>query len=405
MNWKDFLRKYWVHITLLLIILLGIYIRTLDYNWPYLRNIDSYTFYRQMNDIIKNGGAMPNYDHLMLAPDGIQRSWELYPYQYIGAWSYMLFHIVIPGMQLWQYLIYLPAILASLAAVPMYYIGRTLYDKKAGLLAAFFIVFDISNISRSLGGDPDSDAIVILMPLIVMALFLITYKYIESKKAFDKKAILYSVITGIMLIVWTATWIGYWYIIWLITGMLIMKILLDFARTRKAKETWQSNKHQIFGYLTIMLIFSTVMMIQFGFGKIMYSFTGPFEFQSIKSEDNREFPNVYVSVAELQASGDIKGIIQRTSAINFAQSPLHMLISPFFLMVYGLIYLLYSYYKKEQHADTVILLLIWFIGPLLATITAVRFSMLFSAPMAIGSAIFLSKILRMILGEDNKFED
>ena len=55
--------------------------------------------------------------------------------------------------------------------------------------------------------------------------------------------------------------------------------------------------------------------------------------------------------------------------------------------------------------DTVILLLIWFIGPLLATIVAVRFSILFSAPIAIGSAIFLSKMFRLASGEDQKFED
>lgn len=405
MNWTT-IKKYWAVIAIIAIVFLGVYIRTLDYRWPYLRNIDSYAFYRQMNDAIKNGGIMPTYDNLMLAPDGVPRNPELFPYQYSGAWSYMLFHMFLPGMQLWQYLIYFPAILGSLAAIPMYYIGKTLYDKKAGVLAAFFIVFDISNISRSLGGDPDSDAIVILMPLIVMAVYLITYKYIETSKKFDKKAIMYAVLTSIMLIIWTSTWIGYWYVVWLITGMFTMKILLEFVRFRKLRDVWHNNKHQIFGFLTIIIIYSIVLTIQFGYGKVIYSFAGgPLEFQTIKSEENRELPNVYVSVAELQASGNVKDIIQRTSAINFAQSPLHMLISPFFLMVYGLIYLLYSYYKKAKHSDTAILLLIWFIGPLLATIIAVRFSILFSAPIAIGSAIFMSKTWRMITKEDSKFED
>ena len=404
-NWRNFLKKYWAAIFIIIIIFLGIYVRTLDYRWPYLRNIDSYAFYRMMNDIVKNDGIMPGWDHLILAPEGNIRTPDLYPYQYLGAWSYMLLHLFLPDIQLWQYLIYFPAILSSLAAIPMYYIGKTLYDKKAGVLAALFIVFDFSNVSRSLGGDPDSDAIVILMPLIVMAIFLFTYKYVEIKKAFDKKAIIYSVITGLLLGIWGYTWIGYWYVVWLITGFLIFKFVLVFLKEKNIMETAKSIKHLAFSYLIIILIFSAIIMSIYGFGRIVYTVTGPFEFQSIKSEENIEFPNVYVSVAELQTSGNIKDIIQRTSAINFSQSPLHMLISPFFLMIYGLFYLLYSYYKKRQHMDTVILLLIWFIGPLLATIIAVRFSMLFAAPMAIGSAIFLSKLFRLVSGEDQKFED
>ena len=74
-------------------------------------------------------------------------------------------------------------------------------------------------------------------------------------------------------------------------------------------------------------------------------------------------------------------------------------------MIYTLIYLLYSYYKKRHHVDTVLLLLVWFLGPFTATIVAIRFSTLFSAPLAIGSAILLSKLVRMGTGEDKSWSD
>ena len=51
------------------------------------------------------------------------------------------------------------------------------------------------------------------------------------------------------------------------------------------------------------------------------------------------------------------------------------------------------------------LLLVWFLGPFLATIVAIRFSTLFSAPLAIGSAIFLAKLIRMGTGEDKSWSD
>ncbi|KKQ37610.1 MAG: hypothetical protein US54_C0030G0017, partial [Candidatus Roizmanbacteria bacterium GW2011_GWA2_37_7] len=128
-----------------------------------------------------------------------------------------------------------------------------------------------------------------------------------------------------------------------------------------------------------------------------------FKFSQLKSEEGIEFPNVYVSVAELQG-GDIKGAIQRTSPIDIGNNPLMLLISPFFLMIYALIYLTYSFYKKRQHIDTFILLLVWFLGPFTAAIIAVRFSALFSAPLAIGSAIIFAKIINMTLHKE-KFED
>jgi len=405
MDYKSFLKKYWPAIAILIIIILSIYVRTIDYRWPYLRNIDSYTFYRQMDEIVANGGVMPSFDNLMLAPDGAPRKVELFPYQYLGAYSYMFVRIF-ADIQLWQWLIYLPAILASLMAIPMYYIGKILYDRRAGVLAAFFVVFDISNISRTLGGDPDSDAIVLLFPLIVMAVFLFTYKYIEKEKL-NKKAILFSIITGILLGLWGHIWVGYWYVIWLITGMIILKFLIDYMRTKNLRQEWQNIKHIIYSYIIMIVIMSLILVPFFGLSKIANAFTGPIEFQDIKKDtsimsgEKTIFPNVYVSVAELQESGGIKDIILRTTTL---QGPL-LFISPFFLMIYALIYLLYSYYKKKQHLDTAILLLIWFLGPLLATIIAVRFTVLFSAPMAIGSAIILTKLWRMARGEDEKFED
>ena len=153
-----------------------------------------------------------------------------------------------------------------------------------------------------------------------------------------------------------------------------------------------------------MIVYLAIALPIYGFSHIPNTIMGPFSFGGIKSEEG-EFPNVFVSVAELQASGDIKSIIQRTSPISFDQNPLAFLISPFALMIYGIAYLVYSFFKKNQHLDTMILLAIWFIGPLIATFTAVRFSILFAAPIAIGSAIFLAKIYRMASSEDKKLED
>lgn len=400
---KNIIKKHWALIAVLLIIVLSMHIRLLDYRWPYLRNIDSYMFLREMDEIVQNNGVYPAYDIYVRAPEGEERTApgavaQIYPYQHLGAYSFMFFRAFFPNLQLWQYLIYLPAFLAALMAIPAYLIGRLLYDKRAGVLAAFFTVFDISIVSRTLGGDPDSDALQLLVPLIVMAVFLYTYKYIDTKKVLDKRAIFYSLLTGVSLGVWGNTWIGYWYIVWIMLGALILKIVIETAIKRRP--AFKENAPLILSYAIFLSVFLFLFILPaFGIGRVIYTFTGPIEFQDIKGEGGRQFPNVGVSVAELQGSGGLREIIQRASAIDFSQNPVALLFSPFVIMIYTMIYLGYSFAKKKRHFDAFLVLFIWFVGPILATLVAVRFSILFSQPIAIGLGIFFSKISRMAFGE------
>lgn len=394
------LKSRWTIIAIIIIILLSMYVRLVDYRWPYLRNIDSYVFYRWMDEIVQNNGVLPTLDALQLAPDGFYRppQW-IYPYFYIGAYSYMLVNNFV-HVALWEFLVYFPPFLATLAVIPLYFIGKALYDRKAGVLAAFIYVFDISNLSHTLGGDPDSDAIVILMSMVAMAALILTYKYASSAKSLNKKLLLYSVLTSIVLWIWYSTWAGYWYIFWLFTGFIVLKVIFTILKRRNIKLAWQDTKYILISFILCIILSFVLTIPSYGLTKIQSALAGPIQFQSIKGEDS-QFPNVYVSVAELQQSGGPKEIIASTSVVS---GPL-ILLSSFFLMIYALIYLLYSYYKKREHIDTVLLLLVWFIGPFSATLVAIRFSTLFSAPLAIGSAIILSKIIRMATGEDKALSD
>lgn len=392
------LKKYWPLILIVIIIIAGFYVRLLDYRWPYLRNIDSYNFYREIQNIIENDGLMPGYDPLLLPPDGVGTPGTVghfAPYQYIAAYSYMFYNAINP-VALWEFLVWFPALLAAIMAIPMYYIGKLLYNRKAGVLAAFFIVFDISVMARSLGGDPDSDAIVLLIPLIVIALFLLTYRYADTiKQIKNRKLLFYTIITGIVFGIWGLTWAGFWFVLWLFVGFFAIKIIYEMIRSKNIKKPFVGLKTPLLSFIIILIIFFAIGS-NFQGDFIENSVNGPFKFIDTKGEGNREFPNVYVSVAELQNPTDIKMIIQRVTAVNFESNPIAVLISPFLLMIYGLIYLMYSYVKKREHFDSLVLLLIWFIGPLIATTVAIRFSILFSAPMAIGSAIFITYLYESI---------
>lgn len=388
MKAADMAKKYWPAIAILLIIISGVYVRTIDYRWPYLRNIDSYNFFSEMENIVQNNGKLSSTDELKLAPYGSARGGNIHVY--LGAYSYMLYRLAFPSAELWQFLIWFPALLASLMAIPMYFIGKLLYDRKAGILAAMFIVFDTAIITRTLGGDPDNDGTVLLMPLIVITAFLITYKHIQ-KYNFNKRALIYSIITGIFFAAWIFSWGGFWYVAWLMTGFVMLTFLLTLVSHKNLKRSAGEVRNYVISLLVIFIVAFSIVVPQFGFTIIAATVQGPLQFGDIKAETG-QFPNVYVSVAELQAPSGAREVVQR---IGF----------PFFVMIASLVYLLYSFARKRQHMDTIILLSIWFLGPFIATIVAVRFSILFSAPIALGVAILFSKIIRMLSGEDKKFED
>jgi len=384
------LKKNWAVLSLILIFLLSFYVRTYTFHYNYLLNVDSYFEYRYMNFIVKYG-EIPDKDYYMVVPEGLptQGNRVDIPYQWLGAYMYFITRVVFPGMELWQFLIYLPALIASLMVIPAYYIGKCIYDKKAGVLLAFFMVFNQNIFMRSIGGDPDTDAIVMLLPLITMALFLLAFKSLEKEnKPFNKKAIVLSMLSGAFLAVFAYTWVGYWYMLYLIAGFVFLKIVVDmitsFGKARK-RETLKSNIPLIANFALFLLVFFAITLPVYSFDP--FSFIGA---THLKAETGK-YPNVFVSVQEMMTGGDYKETIQRAGTTFF-----------FLTFVMCLPYLLITYLKSRKHLDTALLILIWSCGALFAAVFAVRFGILLAIPISLGSAIVLAKIWRMALGEDKE---
>ncbi len=397
MNMLKWAVKNKVLVVLAIIIIAGISLRVSGFHWDYLRNIDSYMHYRYMGYIVETG-AVPPRDMLMTAPVGWPMNHPFNFYQYLGAYSYMAVSLIF-SIQLWQWMIWFPAILASLVAIPSYYIGKALYDRKAGLFTAAFMVFASANVSRSLGGDADTDAIVILLPMVALASYLLTYKALENRK----KWIPLAALTGIFLAIFAYTWTGYWYTYWIITGFVAVKIIADFVISKISKKSFgfKDVREILASLVLINAVFFAIATPYYGFSFISDTLSAPLSTAGLFSQsgglksENAEFPNVYVSVQELISGGELKDIIERTG--NIGSGDIRVIISPFFLTVYCMIYLAYSYYKRREHLDTIILLSLWFIGAFYSSASAVRFTIMLVPVFCIGSGIAFSKLWKTVL--------
>lgn len=384
----NFIRKYYIPILLISIFILSFYVRVVGFKYDYLRNIDSYWHYRYMKMIIENNGRLPEYDTLMEAPE-FRKIYFLHFYHYLGAYSYLLLKIFNQNLELWRFLIYFPAFLASLAVIPCYFIGKRLFDKKAGIFLAFLVVFNPAIMSRSLGGDPDSDAIVLLIPLISLALFFEAYNF--SKIGNIKKSVIFSLLTGISMAALAYTWVS-WHLFYFVTGFCILAILLEM----KNKEFINFSKKVITSYLIIILLFFGLTIPIIGTEFIFITLNGPFESFQLKSED-RDFPNVYVSVAEMMTGGTIKNVgnslgiyLIKENSKNVFGVILTLIL--FGTVIFSFVYLFYEYFTKRKHLECLMYVALWGGGFLIASLYAIRFSIFLVTPLSLLFSIFLSKI-------------
>ncbi|MEM7813566.1 MAG: STT3 domain-containing protein [Candidatus Aenigmatarchaeota archaeon] len=408
------LKRYWPAVALLAIISLSMYIRLFGYflpdgstRWPYLRNIDSYYFLRYTEDILNNQMALPPHEDLVMAPYGASTAGGRRVYEHLSAYSYAAANAVYP-QPLETFMAWWPALLASLIAVPSYFIGKSLFDRKAGALSALFMVFATPFMSRSLGGDPDSDCIVMLLMLATIATFTAAHKVLDKSNRISPRLVASFAATGAVLGLFALTWAGYVFAFMLIFAFLAIKLVASLFLRLKSPEFRIKPKVVAAATGVALAVFWAITVPYFTAQFALEPFIAPLK-AGLGGEAKGEagiFPNVGVSVAEMQAGGDARDVAVHAAGLDVAAGisglPLGLLTiaSPFLITLACFVYLGYSYYKRRAHLDTLLFMGLWFIGFLFASIIAVRFTIFLAPVYAICSGIMLAKLWRVATGED-----
>ena len=352
-----------------LLFIASLYVRMAGFHYPYLRNIDSFLFYRYINWTVQSG--LPSHDSLMLAPYGKDLPRDGMFYVLLSAYAYKSVSWLLDFN---TFMVWWPAILASLMAIPAFLIGRDLFDERAGVLAALLILFSPQIMSRTLGGDPDTDSIVLLFSLVSSYLIL---------KSIEEKGWKWPVVAGIGMALFAWTWPGYWYIYWLYLGYVAVDSLISLAKGKKMEH--------IVPFVAFTGVFIASHVLFTGSFHSLYVFKYPFESiglfgrGGIKAEEG-QFPNVYVSVAEMM-SNNLSSLLRQVGSY---------LLIPGFL---GVVYLLYSGWRNEKRRMALVFMSLWFAGFFYASLVAVRFSIFLILPSSFLTAIALSKFWRMLMGE------
>lgn len=128
----------------------------------------------------------------------------------------MLNFLGIP-VSLYHVCYFFPAFMGGLTVLVMYYLGKEVHSKATGLMAAFFLAFNIGYLQRTIAGFFDNETIGVFSVLMIFLFFL---------KAVRTGKISYSIISGVFLGYLSLSWGGYQFAYLIIPLICIILILI-----------------------------------------------------------------------------------------------------------------------------------------------------------------------------------
>lgn len=419
----------------------------------YMPDIDPYYWYRYANNILEHGYTGDekrddvDWDNHMLAPNGRGIApWDK-SHPYFLVWFYHIMTIFNSGLSLMQSMFFYPVVISALSVLLIFLITRRIIGNMGALFAASMMALNFSFLNRTLFGHADSDAWVVFFPVLATWLFLEAF---ESKNKILQ--IVLSILSAFTLAIFSRFWAGWWYIFDFLLGAagiyLIYLIIMHRNEIKMDIRKFIYNSDLV-GTLIVLFIFfisaAALVSLLSGFGQFETAFFGITRFTEIKNPVIANlWPNVLTTVAELN-EGSLSQIISSMGGkFLFYISMLGIALSMtrrnrwkvtdyifvlgaafwYFILLYflnldlvvffgGLVLpIFFRIYLDILEKDTktdlkaALLLIIWFIGTMYASIKGIRFTLLLVPAFSIAFGItfgFIYEILSKWLGRVLEF--
>jgi len=227
-------------VVLLLVFVVAVAVRLLPLRFGfYLSEFDPYLQWRMAEYIAKNGflAWFSWHDTMSWYPWGMtMASGNLYGVAFTVAAVYMFLQAIGVQTTVFDVTVLFPVFAGALTCIACYFLGKDLWGRGAGLLAALFMALNPSNISRTTLGFLRHEPLGILLMILVFVFFLRANQKGRSLRG----TLVYSILAGLTLFYLTATWAASYYPLDLIvlyaavlvlTGRYTRQLLFSYAAT------------------------------------------------------------------------------------------------------------------------------------------------------------------------------
>jgi asparagine N-glycosylation enzyme membrane subunit Stt3 len=295
---------------------------------PYFSEMDSYYNYRMTQDYLDHGylgDTIQNgtpWDLHSYYPSG--RSAEYPPLiAVITAFTYKLVNSF-ANVPLNAVAIWLAPFIASLAVIPAYLFVRRLTNDYGGITTGILVGLAPWYFAHTYAGFFDTDMFNMIFPILVVGFFIMSIlaKDIRTRS-------IYVSLSAVSLLVYSAAWEGWWYMFYLVIGtaavyLLVSNYLFKMKTLKPFKEypsktKWFLDQPELFS-LAIFAVLSIILLSAYlgpsGFVNALSSPIGASQLQN--AIHGTSYPNIYVSVGELQVPSISEVVVEVGGILPFA---------------------------------------------------------------------------------------
>lgn len=209
-------------------------------DWIKLTGTDNYYFMRQVDNLVRNFPHGMSFDPYLLYPGGQWLSGQSF-FVYLLSGIAWLVGFGSPTQHTVDMVgVYLPAVLGALAIIPVYFIGKELFNRWVGVIAAGLLAIAPGEfMARSILGSTDRDALEVLFTVLTMLFLILAIKSARQKElGFNLKPLgrsiikplVYSLLTGIFLGFYLLTWRGAFLFVFIIFAYLVIQAIVDHLK-------------------------------------------------------------------------------------------------------------------------------------------------------------------------------
>ncbi len=277
-----------------------------DSGMPYFTEIDSYYNYRLTENYL-NGGHLgdtyvngEDWDSLSTSPDGRAADYE--PLLIVFTANVYEFLNSFTSVSLTQVAFWLGSVVSSLAVIPAYFIVRRSTHSEWGAIVAGVIAGAApAYFSHTYGGFFDTDMFNVLLPLLIV-LFLTESIYTKRMSL----KVVFSVVAAGLLGLSSLAWSGYFYMIALTYGALILYIPASYIMDRRDGVDMSNRlewlRHNPATVPLIVFIVLSAILLFFLDPDLLETISDSLGIASSlqNATVGTAYPNVYVSVGEMQ---------------------------------------------------------------------------------------------------------
>ena len=215
-------------------------------DWVWFRETDAYYYIRQIENMVHSFPRYNSFDPYMLYPGGGQALNRPF-----FAWLVAAITLLVSRGAPTQHTIevvgaYMPAILGTLTLIPVYFIGKELFNRWVGAIAAALVVILPGEfLHRSLLGFTDHHVAETLFSTVCILFLIMAIKRAREREisfghilsrdwSTITKPLVYTLLAGVFLGIYLLCWQGGLLFIFIIFAYLVIQFIVDHLRHKSS---------------------------------------------------------------------------------------------------------------------------------------------------------------------------